>query len=284
MTIWFDKKAIRQYFSTLSRRLKTALWLVQSEFRQLICRHYKRQLIMQRDLKQFYFCHDCYDFYNEKAISINFKSYLTAELSNNLGNCPIGHERSIDKEDIIYLPSKPDKITSSPVLCFDIEGFSKKDQIAQFNNLSILHAACLEIFSTENNTDLIYKGTGDGFIIGFPNRTISDVIDFCENLIDQYLKHVDFFTYRIGIDYGSYFKYLDLHNQNDLLGKKITNVTRIADFGRNNNVLLSEDAAENFSNDNRGNNLTKLGFCFDKHRIPHKVFNYHSKKIGSGFE
>jgi len=181
----------------------------------------------------------------------------------------------------MYLPYKPDRISKSPVLCLDIVEFSKKTQIEQFNNFSILHAACLEIFSNKEYNDGIYKGTGDGFIIGLPNHTILETIKFCEILIDNYLKNVKFFKYRIGIDYGLYFRYLDFNKKYDLFGEKVINVTRIADFGRKNNILLSADAADNIKNDK---NLTELGFCLDKHRNPHKVFNYYSTIIGSDFE
>jgi len=235
-------------------------------------------------LKQYYYCRICEDFYEERGIVLPFKSYLSATLSGNIGDCPKGHSRSIDKEDIIYLIEKPSKNTNSSIICLDIKEFSKKNQISQFNNISVLHAACIEIISKEIK-DAIYKGRGDGFIIGLPSQDISKAIIFCENLINKYLGYIEFITYRIGIDHGLFFSYLDLSGRKDVFGQSVIDVTRIADFGDNNHILLSEKAAKNLfaGEDVRKENLIELGFCFDKHRKPYKVYNYKSKSVGAEF-
>ena len=235
-------------------------------------------------LKQYYYCPICDDFYEERGIVLPFQSYLLSTLSGNIGDCPKGHSRSINKEDIIYLLDKPTKNTNSSIICLDIKGFSEKNQISQFNNISVLHAACIEIISKEFK-DAIYKGTGDGFIIGLPSQDISKAIIFCENLIDKYLRHIEFITYRIGIDYGLFFSYLDLNERKDFFGQSVTDVTRIADFGNNNHILISEKAAKNLiaSEDVRKEDLIELGFCFDKHRKPYKVYNYKCGLVGSEF-
>jgi len=237
-----------------------------------------------KNLKQYYYCHRCEDFYEEKGIVLDFQSYLSTKLSSNIGSCPKGHPRSINKEDVIYLLGDPTKRANSSIICLDIKGFSEKDQKSQYNNISLLHAACLRIKS-EGFTDAIYKGTGDGFIIGLPSSNVPKAIVFCEKLVGDYLKHTEFITYRIGIDYGLFFSYLDLSEKEDLFGQSVIDVTRIADFGNNNHILLSEKAAENLiaSGDMRKENLKELGFCFDKHRKPYKVYNYISISLGAEF-
>lgn len=235
-----------------------------------------------KNLKQYYYCHGCEDFYEEKGgIKLCFQSYLSTKLSENIGDCPKGHPRSINKEDIVYLLEKPTKIANSSIICLDIKDFSEKNQISQFNNISVLHAACIEIISK----DAIYKGIGDGFIIGLPSNGVSEAIEFCEKLVGKYLRHIEFITYRIGIDYGLFFSYLDLNKGRDLFGQVVIDVTRIANFGDNNHILLSEKAAANLiaSADVRKENLKELGFCFDKHRKPYKVYNYISKSVGAEF-
>lgn len=234
--------------------------------------------------KQYFYCQDCDDFYEERDIVLPFKSYLSTQLSGNISKCPKGHRRSINKEDIIYLLEKPTKNTNSSIICLDIKDFSEKNQISQFNNISVLHAACISIISKEFN-DAIYKGTGDGFIIGLPAQDISKALIFCENLINEYLKYIKFITYRIGVDYGLFFSYSNLSGREDLLGQSVIDATRIADFGNNNHILLSEKAAKNLiaSEDVRKNNLIELGFCFDKHRKPYKVYNYRSGSVGAEF-
>ena len=236
------------------------------------------------ELKQYYYCRDCDDFYEERWIVLPFESYLSTQLSGNIGNCPKGHPRSINKEDIIYLLEKPTKNTNSSIICLDIKNFSEKNQISQFNNISVLHAACIGIISEEFK-DALYKGTGDGFIIGLPSQDISKALNFCEELIDKYLRYIDFISYRIGIEYGLFFSYLDLSGRKDLFGQSVIDVTRIADFGNNNHILLSEKAAKNLltSGDVRKENLIELGFCFDKHRKPYKVYNYRSESVGAEF-
>ena len=236
------------------------------------------------ELKQYYYCRDCDDFYEERGIVLPFESYLSTQLSGNIGNCPKGHPRSINKEDIIYLLEKPTKNTNSSIICLDIKNFSEKNQISQFNNISVLHAACIGIISEEFK-DALYKGTGDGFIIGLPSQDISKALNFCEELIDKYLRYIDFISYRIGIEYGLFFSYLDLSGRKDLFGQSVIDVTRIADFGNNNHILLSEKAAKNLitSGDVRKENLIELGFCFDKHRKPYKVYNYRSESVGAEF-
>ena len=236
------------------------------------------------ELKQYYYCRDCDDFYEERGIVLPFESYLSTQLSGNIGNCPKGHPRSINKEDIIYLLEKPTKNTDSSIIYLDIKNFSEKNQISQFNNISVLHAACIRIISKEFK-DALYKGTGDGFIIGLPSQDISKALNFCEKLIDKYLRYIDFITYRIGIEYGLFFSYLDLSGRKDLFGQSVIDVTRIADFGNNNHILLSEKAAKNLltSGDVRKENLIELGFCFDKHRKPYKVYNYRSESVGAEF-
>lgn len=237
-----------------------------------------------QNLKQFYYCNECEDFYEERGIKLSFKSYLSSKLNGNLGDCPKGHLRSINKEDIIYLLEKPFKAVNSSVVCLDIKNFSDKNQVAQFNNISILHAACLGIISEEFN-DAIYKGTGDGFIVGLPLKGVTKAIEFCEKLIKEYLINTEFIKYRIGIEYGLFFSYLDLSLSEDIFGQSIIDVTRIADFGDYNNILLSEKAAKNLkeSSDIREENIVELGFCFDKHRKPYKVSNYISELIGAKF-
>ena len=160
----------------------------------------------------------------------------------------------------------------------------KKNQISQFNNVSVLYAACGEIIATDFAL-AIYKGTGDGFIVGLPSLNIANALLFCEKLISNYLKHIEFITYRIGINYGLFFSYLDLNGRKDFFGQSVIDVSRIADFGDNNHILLSEKAAKNLiaSNDLRKNNLKELGFCFDKHRKPYKVYNYISELVGAEF-
>jgi len=234
--------------------------------------------------KQYYYCRDCDDFYEERGIVLPFESYLSTQLSGNIGNCPKGHPRSINKEDIVYLPEKPTKNANSSIICLDIKDFSEKNQISQFNNISVLHAACNRIISEEFKYAL-YKGTGDGFIIGLPSQDISKALKFCEKLIYEYLRYIDFITYRIGIEYGLFFSYLDLSGRKDLFGQSVIDVTRIADFGNDNNILLSEKAAGNLiaSGDVRKENLIELGFCFDKHRKPYNVSNYRSESVGTKF-
>lgn len=235
-------------------------------------------------LTQYLYCRICEDFYEERMIVLDFQSYVPAKIYMNTGYCPKGHSRSINKEDIIYLLEKPTKNTNSSIICLDIKNFSEKNQISQFNNISVLHAACIEIIHKDFK-DVVYKGTGDGFIIGLPSQDISRAIIFCENLIDKYLRDFEFITYRIGIDYGLFFSYLDLSGRNDLFGQSVIDVTRIADFGNNNHILLSENAAKNLiaSEDVRKENLIELGFCFDKHRKPYKVYNYKFKSVGAEF-
>ncbi len=116
-------------------------------------------------------------------------------------------------------------------------------------------------------------------------QNTSKAIDFCESLIVKYLKFLTFISYRIGLAYGSYFSYLDLNGKKDFFGQVVIDVTRIADFGNNNTILLSENAANNLINtkDARKGNLMELGFCFDKHRKPYKVYNYKSESIGTDF-
>jgi len=236
------------------------------------------------ELKQYYYCHDCDNFYEERGIVLSFESYLSTQLSGNIGNCPKGHLRSINKEDIIYLLEKPTKNTNSSIICLDIKNFSEKNQTSQFNNISLLHAACIRIIP-EKFEDAIYKGTGDGFIIGLPAQDISKALIFCENLINKYLGYIEFITYRIGVDYGLFFSYLDLSGRKDIFGQSVVYATRIADFGNNNHILLSEKAAENLiaSEDVRKKNLIELGFCFDKHRKSYKVYNYRSESVGAEF-
>ena len=235
-------------------------------------------------LKQYYYCNVCDDFYEERTIVLNFQSYLTATLSRNIGNCPRKHQRSINNEDIVYLSEKPNRNSDSSIICLDIKDFSKKNQISQFNNVSVLYAACGEIIATDFAL-AIYKGTGDGFIVGLPSLNIANALLFCEKLISNYLKHIEFITYRIGINYGLFFSYLDLNGRKDFFGQSVIDVSRIADFGDNNHILLSEKAAKNLiaSNDLRKNNLKELGFCFDKHRKPYKVYNYISELVGAEF-
>ena len=237
-----------------------------------------------KNLKQYYYCHRCEDFYEEKGIVLDFQSYLSTKLSSNIGSCPKGHPRSINKEDIVYLLEKPIKIANSSIICLDIKDFSEKNQISQFNNISVLQAACIGVISGEFE-DAIYKGTGDGFIVGLPSTGVSEAIEFCEKLAKEYLIHTRFITYRIGIDYGLFFSYLDLSDRKDLFGQSAIDVTRIANFGNNNHCLLSEKAAENLiaSGDLRKENLIELGFCFDKHRKPYKVYNYVSRSLGAEF-
>ncbi len=236
------------------------------------------------ELKQYYYCRDCDDFYEERGIVLPFKSYLSTQLSGNIGNCPKGHPRPINKEDIIYLLEKPTKNTNSSIICLDIKDFSEKNQISQFNNISVLHSACNGIISEEFK-DALYNGTGDGFIIGLPSQDISKALSFCEKLIDKYLRYVDFITYRIGIEYGLFFSYLDLSGRKDLFGQSVIDVTRIADFGNDNHILLSEKAAGNLiaSGDVRKENLMELGYCLDKHRKRYKVYNYRSESVGAEF-
>lgn len=223
-------------------------------------------------LIQYYYCSACDDFYEGRGIVIPFQSYLSTTLSENIGNCPKGHPRSINKEDIVYLLEKPTQNANSSIICLDIKDFSEKNQISQFNNVSVLHAACIGVIS-EGFEEAIHKGTGDGFIIGLPSQDISKALIFCENLINQYLGKIEFITYRIGIDYGLFFSYLDLNERKDLFGQSVIDVTRIADFGNSNHILLSEKAAKNLitSGDMRKENLIKLGFCFNKHRKPYKI-------------
>ena len=244
----------------------------------------EKQMTNSKNLKQFYYCRKCEDFYEERGIVLNFKTYLLTELAENIGDCPKGHARSINKEDIVYLPEKPTKSINSSIVCLDIKDFSEKDQVSQFNNISILHAACISIRSGSFE-NIIYKGTGDGFVVGLPSNDVSKAIQFCEQLIGEYLKNIDFITYRIGIDYGVFFSYLDLNDREDLFGQTVIDAFRIADFGNNNNILLSKKSADNLmeSEDIKKDNLTKLGWCFDKHRKAHKVYNYKSESIGAEF-
>ena len=53
-----------------------------------------------------------------------------------------------------------------------------------------------------------------------------------------------------------------------------------------NNILLSESAAVNLRNgsDARKENVSELGYFFDKHRKPYKVFNYRSAIVGAEFK
>ena len=235
-------------------------------------------------LKQYYYCPLCNDFYEATGIVLPFPSYLSTTLGGNIGACRKGHARSINKEDIIYLLEKPTKNANSSIICLDIRNFSEKNEISQFNNISVLHSACVEIISKEFK-NAMYKGTGDGFIIGLPSQDISKAIIFCENLINKYLGYTEFITYGIGIDYGLFFSYLDLGERKDLFGQSAIDVKRIADFGNNKHILLSEEAAKNLiaSEDVRKENLIELGFCFDKHRKPYKVYNYKSESIGAEF-
>src|SRR3989338_247879 len=108
-------------------------------------------------LKQYYYCNVCDDFYEERTIVLNFQSYLTATLFRNIGNCPRKHQRSINNEDIVYLSEKPNRNSDSSIICLDIKDFSKKNQISQFNNVSVLYAACGEIIATDFAL-AIYKG------------------------------------------------------------------------------------------------------------------------------
>jgi GGDEF domain-containing protein len=236
-------------------------------------------------LKQYYYCRICDDFYEERGIVLPFELYLSTPIYGNVSNCPKGHSRSINRENIIYLLERPIKNANSSIICLDIKNFSEKNQISQFNNISVLHSACTEIISKEFN-DAIYKGTGDGFIIGLPSKDISEAIIFCENLINKYLRYIKFITYRIGIDYGLFFSYFDLSERCDFFGQSVIDVTRIADFGYNNHILLSENAAKNLiaGEDVRKENLIELGFCFDKHRKPYKVYNYKSSSVGAEFK
>ena len=230
-------------------------------------------MIKTSELKQCYYCSACDDFYEETGIVLDFETYLSTTLSENRGCCPRRHHRSIDKEDIVYLLEKPTKNADSSIVCLDIKNFSEKNQTSQFNNVSVLHAACSRIIS-EGFEHAIYKGTGDGFIIGLPSQDISKALIFCENLINKYLRHIEFITYRIGIAFGLFFSYSDLSKRKDLFGQPIIDVTRIADFGNNTHILLSQKWAEN---------LIELGLCFDKHRKSYKVSNYRSESIGAEF-
>ena len=225
-------------------------------------------MAINQNLKQFYFCYECKDFYEENGIRIDFETYLTSSINSNLGNCPRGHIRTINKEDMVFMLEKPNKAENSSLICLDIKGFSEKNEIAQFNNASILHTLCQTLISEKFN-DAIYKGTGDGFIIGLPSTGVSQAIEFCKSLIEDHLNQIDFIKYRIGIEYGIFFYYEDLMQRKDFLGKSVTDVTRIADFGNNNNILLSEEAANNLKEScNKKENLIELGFCFDKHKKP----------------
>lgn len=237
-----------------------------------------------RKPKQYYYCDVCDGFYEERAIVLSVRSYLSTELSGNIANCPKGHRRPINRESVVYLPEKPTKIANSSIICLDIKNFSEKNQISQFNNISLLHAACTEIISEEFE-GAIYKGTGDGFIIGLPSNDIPRAIEFCERLDGNYLRRIEFITYRVGIGYGLFFSYLDLSGRTDLFGQLVIDVTRIAEFGNNNHILLSKKAAENLiaSGDMRKEDLIELGFCFDKHKKPYKVYNYVSKSVGAEF-
>jgi hypothetical protein len=235
-------------------------------------------------MKQFYYCNDCNDFYEENSIQFSsIEVYLSNVFINvPVRNCPIGHPRLINTNEIIYLDEKPIKYDNSSILCFDIKDFSKNSQMVQFNNSSILFA-CFNELLMKNYTDVLFKGMGDGFICVFPNSDVLCSIRFVEDLVAKYLKQVNLFKYRIGINYGLVFKYLDINRKTDFFGQSVIEVTRIADFGDNNNILLSEKAYKNLVSLQGNNNLEEVGYCFDKHRFKYKIFNYRNEKVGNIF-
>jgi hypothetical protein len=183
------------------------------------------------------------------------------------------------------LPDKPVKAADSSIICLDIIDSSEKKEIFQFNNITLLHTACHEIIGRDYQ-GAIYKGMGDGFIISLPSMGASRAIEFCEKLIQGYLIHTKFIRYRIGIEYGDFFSYHYPDQTEDVFGITVINAFRIADFGNNNTILLSESAAVNLrtASDARKENISELGYCIDKHRKPHKVFNYWSAIAGGEFK
>lgn len=239
-----------------------------------------------KDLKQLFYCPECEDFYDESSFVIKFPNvYFTSSFIGCSAGCPKGHRRQVNKQYQIYLPEQPIKNNNSSIICFDMINFSEKSQIFQFNNISILHAACIEILS-DGFSDAIYKGTGDGFILGLPSYDVSKAIEFCEILIKEYLGKIDFIRYRIGIDYGLFFSYRDLQKRKDIMGQLVIDVTRVANFGNANHILLSENAANNLieNGDKRKEYLTELGICLAKHRIPYKIYNFHLEPVGAEYK
>ncbi len=238
---------------------------------------------MINNLIQYFYCPECNDFYQENGIVFGkLNAYLTAEMNDNIGNCPIGHIRRIEKEYAVFLSQKPLKYSNSSILCFDCVKFSEKISEIQFNIQSLLQLAYNQI-KTDKYNDVIYKGTGDGFILAFPNLSVDESIDFINILIQNYLSHLPHIKYRIGISYGTYFSYIS-NNTIDLFGKEIINVCRIADFGNNNTILLSSSAQINLNLfEKYKDNIYDIGNCIDKHRRPHKVYNYKDNNIGADF-
>ena len=235
------------------------------------------------DLRQYYYCRACDDFYLETGIGVDFQSYITVSLSGNIGYCPHRHQRSINKEDIVYLLEKPQKHQNCAVACLDIIGFSEKNSIEQFNNSSVLNASVMA--SIPDEVSILYKNTGDGFLIGFKETGVASALDFLERLIVKFLKPLPFIETRIGISLGTFFSYANFDCTTDLFGQTIIDASRIADFGHRDSVLLSERAARDLQarNGGRKESLQELGFCFDKHRKPYKVWNLRSEKVGSAF-
>ncbi len=235
-------------------------------------------------ISQYFYCSDCNDFFPENCIVFdNLTAYLTSYLANNISMCPHGHSRSIEKNNIIYLLEKPEKYTNSSILCFDCKDFSENEDAVQFNIQSMLDVACKEIIK-KVKYEILFKGTGDGFIAAFKSNNVDVAIDFCTRLVINYLSHLDYMQYRIGISFGTFFSYWGLGASKDIFGSEVIKVCRIADFGNKNVVLLSDEAKKNlFETKNNHKNVSDIGNCIDKHRRPHLVYNYSDGKIGSDF-
>ena len=238
---------------------------------------------MEENLIQYFYCPECDDFYEEHGFVSSFEFYLTTIISNCRSNCPFGHLRRVEKNYFVYLESKPISHPNTAMLCFDIKDFSSKEEVVQFNNLSIFHTACQKTID-KYFPDVIYKGTGDGFIIAFCSNPVEDAIKFCEHIIDNYLSKINFIEYRIGISFGKVFSYSDMKARIDVFGKTVIDASRISDFGNKNCILLSKSAMENLAkNKVRKSKLELIGNCFDKHKKPFIVYNYRDSIIGNSF-
>ena len=137
--------------------------------------------------------------------------------------------------------------------------------------------------SKRRSAEILYKGTGDGFIAGIKNGSSYDAIDFCRKFIELYITKCSFIEYRIGIVYGTFFTYWGISNIQDLFGSDVIKACRISDFGNKKVVLISSEANDNIVNQTYRKCITEIGNCIDKHRRPHYVYNYCDNIMGSDF-
>lgn len=227
----------------------------------------------------YFYCPKCDDFYPDKAICFDsIKTYLTSTIENCLSDCPGGHVRSIVKTESVFYKDKPMKNISSTVICFDVVSFSKKKESEQYNIISLIQSIAREVI-LKQSCKVVFKGTGDGYIIALLNESVENALKLIEDMVLNYYSHMKYMKYRIGIDYGTMFSYPALNTEIDIFGKTVIDACRISDFGDDCHILISKNAKENISV-NTDWTIRYLSNIKDKHDISHIVYNCFKEKVG----